>query len=317
MKTLVRVAREDEIRQWDKLLAKNPDGGDIFQSLAMAEVKKSVGWTPEFWVYETSFGEVYATVLVRKFPLVGKLAYIIRGPGVVTSGQLAEIVQANQSIGSDKSPGSRNKSGMTSQVRPCREKSSFFAIKMEPLLAQGMKVPPELVKVPNVQSIASTILVDLSPDESVILAGFRQRARREIREGEKDGLTVIDTDATDENCHTMFELYKTTVNRAGIKIRPKSYFVNFWKTFDANGQGRFFFVKDKNGQVIAGAFICWLGRKAIYKDGGSLRTAKHFSHLLQWEIMKWLKSAVSPATTWTAHRLAISLTTQITPMHRW
>jgi lipid II:glycine glycyltransferase (peptidoglycan interpeptide bridge formation enzyme) len=59
--------------------------------------------------------------------------------------------------------------------------------------------------------------------------------------------------------------------------------------------------------VLAGVFATFLGTKAWYKDGGSTKehSAVMAPHLLQWEVMRWLRArgiesydlvAVPPAT---------------------
>jgi lipid II:glycine glycyltransferase (peptidoglycan interpeptide bridge formation enzyme) len=268
-KTTVRLAREDEIMQWDKLILENPDGGETMQTRTMAEIKKSQGWEPEYWVYETSFGAVYATVLTRHLFGMGRLCYMMRGPGVANAKQFAEIVKLNK----------------------IWEKFGF-AIKMEPPITEVVKTNDDLVKVHNIQPNANTIVLNLSKPEDEILTNFRQRARREIRAAEKEGVTVKQVEITDETLNQMFELYKSTGERAGFFIRPKNYYMNFWCKFaDADEGSLYFAYAPSEKQPLAGAFICHLGKKALYKDGGSRRSDhKHFAHFLQWEIMRNLKS---------------------------
>ena len=265
----VRMANDDEIQNWDKLLATNPDGGDVLQTKTMTTIKHAQGWASEYWIYETDFGKVYATVLARNLRGFGRLCYMMRGPGVINADQFKQIVKLNQTW----------------------DKKSF-AIKMEPPITDTVKSSEKLVKVRNIQPNAHTILVNLSPNEDEILASFRQRARREIRAAEKDGVTARKVGFNQETIDQMFDLYEQTGKRAGFFIRPKSYYKNFWQQFHDAGEGDLYFAYAKDDkQPIAGAFICKLGSKALYKDGGSGRSgAKHFAHLLQWEIMKDLKS---------------------------
>jgi len=263
----MRLATKQEIAEWDKLLQQNPDGGDILQSKTMARVKETQGWQTEFWVHETSFGAVYATVLTRRFRGFGKLAYLARGPGVINAEQLREIVEQNKKL------------------------KGFFAVKMEPPIPLGTKLA-HLKKVPNIQANASTVIIDLRPSEEEILASFRQRARREIRAADKDGIVVKKVKLTDETIDQMFDLYAETGRRAPFFVRPKNYYETFWRYWHAAGEGDLYFAYVSGSKMpIAGAFICKMGQKALYKDGGSQRTAhKHFAHKLQWEVMKDLKA---------------------------
>jgi len=262
----MRLATRDEIANWDKLLQKNPDGGDILQSKTMARTKETTGWKSEFWVYETSFGNVYATTLSQKFFGLGKLAYLVRGPGVVNAEQLREITEQNQKL------------------------KGFFATKMEPAIPWGAKLN-DLKKVKDIQANSSTVMIDLTPSEDQIFASFRQRARREIRAADKDDIEIKKVPLTDETIDQMFKLYSDTGKRAPFFVRPRIYHETFWRYFHSAGEGDLYFAYAPNEKMpIAGAFICKMGKKALYKDGGSERTAhKHFAHKLQWEIMRDLK----------------------------
>jgi len=263
----MRPADAQQIAEWDTLLQTNPDGGDVLQSKSMARIKETQGWKAEFWIYETSFGEIYATALTRKFFLFGTMAYVTRGPGVANVDQLSEIIAENAHL------------------------KGFFAVKMEPPLPLGA-MPGSLTKVRNIQPNASTVIVDLEPSEEEIFASFRQRARREIRAADKDGIRVEKVAVTDATMSQMFDLYALTGKRAPFFVRPKDYYTTFWNSWHAAGEGDLYFAYAPDRETpIAGAFVCHMGDKALYKDGGSERTEyRHFSHKLQWEIMKDLKA---------------------------
>jgi lipid II:glycine glycyltransferase (peptidoglycan interpeptide bridge formation enzyme) len=265
----LRLAYDHEIAKWDQLIQTNPDRGDIFQTKSLAKVKERQGWKPEYWVYETDTGTFYATALIKKMFGIGSLAYIIRGPGVVNSEQLVEVVKANK----------------TSNI-------TAFAIKMEPPIINGVTIPNELIPVKAIQPNVHTIWVDLSMSEDEIFATFRQRARREIRAAANEEIIIKQVDVTNETMEQMYDLYLQTSQRAGFFIRSKTYHETLWRSFTAAGEGELFFAYAKDEtEPVAGAFVCRLGTKAVYKDGGSRRSGvKHFAHILQWEIMKHLKN---------------------------
>lgn len=271
MKKTLRTATPTEIEQWDSLLAKNPYASEPFQSKAFAAVKTARGWTPEFWVYETSFGPVYALALTRKIAGLGRVIYLPRGPSVIEPKQWSEICRLNQQNLNDAA-----------------------VVKMEPPIASPkLKIRRnDLTKIENIQkSIVSTVTVNLSRGEDELLASFRQRARRAIRGGRREQLTVTEGAFSPKNVDLMWKLYKETAKRAGLKIRSEEYFAHFWREYIERDQGRFFFVWEPNSKTpLAGLFVCFVGENALYKDGGSRRGTKaHFSHLLQWETMLYLK----------------------------
>jgi len=256
----------------DEKIILNPDGGDVFQSLEMSEFKSEHDWKWECWQYHLTDKIVTANVLVRAIIGFGNLAYIMRGPGITTKRDLTDIIAANKKAFCNR----------------------FFLIKMEPPLLESEmngQVFKDVVANRAIQPNAHTIVVDLGKSEEEILASFRQRARREIRAGIKEGLMVKRQPLNQTTMDKMYELYETTSVRAGFVVRGKAYHQQLWRKFNQAGHGDLFFVYSNEGEdPIAGAFVCYLGKKAVYKDGGSTRTSnKHFAHLLQWEIMKYLK----------------------------
>ena len=270
MKNTLRRANADEIKHWDELVATNPSAGEVFQSKAFANIKKRQGWQPEFWVYETSFGPVYALFLTRQVLSVGRIVYIPRGPGVINIKQWREICRLNRKF----------------------EKNAVL-IKMDPPIARDRvkTLPEDLIKVGNIQrSSVNTVVIDLNQSEEELLRSFRQRARRSIRGGKKENLRVIDVEPSSSSVAQMWKLYSSTAKRAKLQTRHPKYYHRFWQEFAGSGVGRFFFVLEQNKQEpVAGAFVHWLGQNALYKDGGSRRdTQAHFSHLLHWQIMRWL-----------------------------
>jgi lipid II:glycine glycyltransferase (peptidoglycan interpeptide bridge formation enzyme) len=269
VKNSLRAATEKEIDHWDELVSTNPSGGEVFQTKAFAAIKRHAGWRPEFWVYETSFGPVYALALTRQIIGVGRVVYLPRGPGVVNVKQWREICRLN------------------------RKFDNAVLIKMDPPINRFSlkKLPSDLVKVGNVQrSTVNTVMVDLSQSEDDLWRSFRQRARRSIRGGRKEKLRVVDVEPSPATSQQMWQLYRATAKRAKLATRRKKYYHHFWQEFSRQGHGRFFFVYQPDfNQPVAGAFVHWSGENALYKDGGSRRdTKRHFSHLLQWQIMRWL-----------------------------
>ncbi len=271
VKSLLRAARKDEIAHWDELIATNPAGGEVFQAKAFACIKARQRWRAEYWVYETSFGPVYTLMLSKKIPFLGKISYIPRGPGVIDLRQWREVCRLNRKFMKDA-----------------------ISLKMEPpILCGNIKTLPEdLLHVTDIQgSVAHTVIIKLNKSEDDLWRSFRQRARRSIRGSRKEQLHVVDEGFSHENALHMWQLYKYTANRAHLVTRERKYYYRFWRNYIETGQGRFFFVvKPDSDQPIAGAFVQWSGVNALYKDGGSRRdTCAHFSHLLQWQIMRYLR----------------------------
>lgn len=270
---LIRHATTDEINDWDQRILTNPDGGDPFQLRALADVKQIQGWKSEFWVFEASFGVVYSLALIRNVPGLGRFVYIPRGPGVVSMEQFEELTELLKTSALPRA----------------------FAVKCEPPILKHEEPHRALagtVVARPIQPNVHTVHVDLARSEDAILASFRQRARREIRAAEKEGVKIRAVDVNDTTINQMYELYAETAGRAGFFLRPKTYNARFWRDFSARGSGKLFLAYGPDDAMpVAGAFVCYSAAIGVYKDGGSRRSGvKHFAHLLQWEIMRALRA---------------------------
>src|SRR5680860_718089 len=102
----VRFASQTEIDNWDELILANPDGGNIVQSIELANLKSPAGWRARLVVTECCA----ITIHEHTAPLIGKLWYIPKGPGVQTPSDLA---------------------GLISPLRLFAQKHGVFAIKIE------------------------------------------------------------------------------------------------------------------------------------------------------------------------------------------
>lgn len=266
----MRPATPDEIINWDSLIAQNPSGGDVFQGKVFATAKTEQGWAPQYMVYLFGDQRVYTLYLTRRIPLLGELWYAPKGPGITKRVELNHVLKANQDFTAGK---------------------NIFAFKLDPEIPKEDRLPEGLVKSHNIQPNASTVIVDLSGSEDEILAGFRQRARRSIRQAQAAGVQVKPVNGNEQNYQFMYNMYSGTGQRAGFHVRPYAYYQRLWQLWSQADQGQLFFAM-QGDKVIAAAFAAYLGKKGLYKDGASDRDALNngAAHLLQWQIMRWLKN---------------------------
>jgi len=269
----VRPATRTELAAWDELVAANPDGGQILQTRAWGEFKRAHRWAPRYLVAEGA-RTVAILVLRHSLPGLGALGYVPKGPGVATVEELAPLVD-----------GLRASAG------------GAFAIKIEPEIKQsdasvaGLRSLGLEKSRHDVQISRATIIVDLRPDEDSLIASFKPKCRYNIRLAARRGVTVAPVPLDDRSIDTMYSLMASTRDRAGFTLRSRAYFAGYWRLHEAAGQGQLF-LASLDGQVLAGVFVTFVGRKAWYKDGGS--TKEHSDamapHLLQWEVMRWLRA---------------------------
>jgi peptidoglycan pentaglycine glycine transferase (the first glycine) len=269
----VRAASPSELGHWDALVAANPDGGQILQTRAWGEFKRAHRWAPKYFISET--GPPLAVLELRHgVPGLGSLGYVPKGPGVSDVATLPGVLD-----------GLRATAG------------NAFAIKVEPEIEQSDAAARALRDMGleksrhDVQISRATIIVDLRPDEDAMLASFKPKCRYNIRLAERRGVIVDPVPLDGASIDTMYSLMASTRDRAGFTLRSKEYFAGYWRLHAAAGQGQLFFAS-LEGQVLAGVFATYIGRKAWYKDGGSTKehSAVMAPHLLQWEVMRWLKA---------------------------
>lgn len=269
----MRPASPAEIGQWDDLVKDNPDGGQILQTRAWGEFKRAHRWAPCYLVSEAD-PRMAVLVLGHNVPGLGVLGYVPKGPGVVGFAQLPAVLD-----------GLRETAG------------SAFAIKVEPEVEQSPDAGAALRDMGleksrhDVQISRATIIVNLRPDEDALLGSFKPKCRYNIRLAQRHGVTVAPVSLDDASIDTMYALMASTRDRAGFTLRSREYFAGYWRLHAAAGQGQLFFAS-LDGEVLAGVFATYLGTKAWYKDGGSTKehAAVMAPHLLQWEVMRWLKA---------------------------
>ena len=272
-----RFASAVEVANWDTHVTANPNGGNLLQSEAFAQVKQHFGWKPLHLVYETADYTSYNLVLEKSFPVLGKLWYLIKGPDVESVEDIPGIAAANAEF-----------------VK--RAKLGVFAIKIEPdiILSEDAKRVIEgagLVKTHNLQPNDSTALLDIAPEENQLLRNLHSRGRNAVRRATREGVEVHNAEPTEENFRAMYGLMTTTVEaKSQVRVREYEYYQKFWTNFIDRGQGRLLFVYE-DGVPSVGAFVINYGRKGTYKDGGSLQKRSQYgdSHLVQWTAINQVK----------------------------
>jgi lipid II:glycine glycyltransferase (peptidoglycan interpeptide bridge formation enzyme) len=269
----MRPASRQELGRWDELIVQNPDGGQILQTRAWGEFKRAHRWAPHYLLSES--GPPVATLELRhSVPGLGFLGYVPKGPGVAGPSELPALLDGLRATA-----------------------ASAFAIKVEPEIEQSAAATSALRDMGleksrhDVQISRATIIVDLRPDEDALLASFKPKCRYNIRLAQRHEVTVSPVPLDETSIDTMYALMASTRDRAGFTLRSREYFAQYWRLHAAAGQGQLFFAA-LDGEVLAGVFATSLGRKAWYKDGGSTKehAAVMAPHLLQWEVMRWLKA---------------------------
>lgn len=264
----IRFATQQEIADWDKKILANPDKGNLLQGKLFAEIKVLGGWKPNYVIA----GDIVITILSKKVLSGGTLWYIPRGPGVVNTTELRDILP---------------------ELKIFAAKHGAFAVKIEPELlwneeTERQLTDMDLLKVRRVQP-SSTVLINLEPSLDDIMANLNQKGRNALRRAEREGATVEKVHATAANCYKFYELLSATAD-GQFSIHAFEYYEKFWQDYSKAGMGQMFFAYN-GSELIAAAYAIVIGQKSIYKDGASVRERPIYgaSHLLQWHVIEWAK----------------------------
>lgn len=256
---------------WNSHILDNPDGGNIFQGDEFAKQKTRAGWT----VRQLTIDGVAVTMLEKFIFGFGNIWYAPKGPGVASTEELKTLLPHLKRK-------AKNHHVFTVKIEPEIEKDDE---NMTALHSLG------LISTRPIQPNNNTVYVDIAPAKDTILKSLNQKGRHAIRRAERDGVTVKKVSTNDKNMTIMYDLFRGTADGAGFGIRPKQYYLEFWKRYADADLGQLFFAY-ADGEIVAGAFAIVFGKKSTYKDGASVRERNVYgaSHLLQWHVMLWAKS---------------------------
>lgn len=266
-----RFAKEQEKNDWNKLVIANPDGGNIFQSINLANIKAENGWKIRLIMADN-----YAITVHERYIFgLGKFWYIPKGPGIESIDEIKLLIEP---------------------MKKFAHKNGVFLIKIEPEIVKTNENSAKLetlglVLSRPIQANSSTVIIDLSKDIETIMTNLPQKSRHAINRAKRDGIITKLVEPNETNLQLMTDLMSQTMANKSTTIRSGNYYKKFWKTFTSSNMGALFFAYD-NKKPIAGAFVLVYGNKATYKDGGSTKekTIYGASHALQWHIIEWLKT---------------------------
>lgn len=275
-RAVARFATDDERARWDDLVAANPGGGEVWQADDYLEHKRLGRYVPLRVIVERHDAEPLAVgILTKRVPLLGAWWHVPAGPRPDTSGdplaELDEVVTAIADLAASR---------------------GAFLLKVEPRLAptaEFHRFADEHGWVRHARIIPndSTVLVDVSGSEEDVFRRIGKRARNSINRAKRDGIVVRRVSASDDNTRAFADLLAETAEGKFV-MRIPDYYREFWKRFQSSGTGQLFFA-ERDGTLLAGAFVMRLGKTTTYKDGASLRDKQAYgaSHILQWEALRW------------------------------
>ncbi len=132
----IHFATDNELSSWNERILANPDGGNVLQSFEMAAQKALSGWTPRYIISDN----LAFVALERSVIGLGKLWYVIKGPGAINIDQLSALVP---------------------ELKAFAATNGVFLVKIEPEITKTESITSELarlglLKARNIQPNAKT-----------------------------------------------------------------------------------------------------------------------------------------------------------------
>ena len=283
-----------EQTNWDKSLLDKPSY-HIFQTEEWAEIKNCYGWksTPYSWEFGIK-PAAKAMVLERSSELIfnvitARILYVPRGPLIdwTDNSQAVHVIKELEQI--------------------CRDRKAIF-IKIDPEVLIGRGIPGEESNIPDASGeslrrllisrgwgfskdqiqFQNSVWLDLMEGEEQILARMKQKTRYNIRLAGKKGVTI--RRGRHEDLEKLFLLYAQTSLRDVFTIRGKQYYLDVWTKFMDAGMAAPL-IAEYEGNILAGLFLFWLGKKAWYLYGMSSDEHRDLmpNYALQWEAIRFAR----------------------------
>jgi lipid II:glycine glycyltransferase (peptidoglycan interpeptide bridge formation enzyme) len=259
----------EDASAWDAFVSQARDAS-VLQAWAWGSLKSRYGWraTRYFWG-EPAQATAAIAVLRRGLPGGFQLCYAPRGP--ILDGNLAQWPE-------------------------------FWQALRDRLAAEGgtvLKVDPEWTTdeeraaLQRTGGLASrhpiqhqaTMVVDISGGDDALMR-LKESTRRNIRTGERQGITVEASDAS-AAMETFYELLVETAAREQFTIRPLSYYQDLLALFRERGQVNVYLARHDD-RVLAGAVMLFFGSRLVYLYGGTRTDARDLKpgYLLHWRAIE-------------------------------
>ena len=278
----LRAVQIAQYKEWNCFVNEHRQG-HFLQSWGWGELKSTSGWYPlRLALWDTSCNQIVAAVQVLRrtapyVPLqVGYLAYVPKGPVLDWSNEAlcdTFFVQLHAYL--------RRDGAIALRLEPSQEADRDVVLNR--LVQQNMRTTQAVQPV-------RTIILDITPDETTLLAQMKEKWRYNVRLAGRRGVTVRVAE-TIEDVQAWYRLLEMTGERDQFGIHTLTYYIQVWRTFTPDDTVRLL-LAEFNGQLLAGIFVSVFARQAIYLYGASSNEQRQLmpNYLLQWEAIRWAKS---------------------------
>ncbi|HYM51351.1 MAG TPA: peptidoglycan bridge formation glycyltransferase FemA/FemB family protein [Candidatus Limnocylindrales bacterium] len=258
----------EDASTWDAFVSQASDGA-LLQSWSWGALKSRYGWSVRRYLLREG-GRPVSGVSVLRRPLPGGLAlhYAPRGP--VLDGRLDRLAPLWEGL----------------RERLAADGGIMLKIDPEWSTPEAAAAVEAIGGRPSHHPIQhqATMVVDISGGDDA-LARLKESTRRNIRSGERRGITVEASDASAAMDH-FYDLLQQTAARQSFPVRPRRYYQDLLSLFRERGQIAVYLAR-LEGRLLAGAVMLFFGRTLVYLFGGTADDAQETKpgYLLHWRAM--------------------------------
>lgn len=299
---MMEICTNPPPQDWDRFVADHPQA-HVLQTSPWAELKAAFGWQPQrlmldHYREETIQGSLPdewcwnawqdadesgrrpaggGQILYRNLPGgLGQLAYVPCGPLVDWQDRevVSKLLQGIQEA-------ARAQGALALTLEPCLLDEAAI----RELLADHGFIPSPLGSVQP----RRTIVVDISGEESDILAAMKSKTRYNIRLAGRKGVVVREAEVAD--LPAFERLMATTAERNEFGVHDPAYYEHAYRLFVPRGWARLLLAEVEK-EAVAALMVFALGKRAWYFYGASanVHRKKMPTYLLQWEAIRWARS---------------------------
>jgi lipid II:glycine glycyltransferase (peptidoglycan interpeptide bridge formation enzyme) len=270
----VRISHDTEDPDWDAFLAHTP-GGHHVQTSLWAQVKALLGWRAVRVVVTQGERIVAgAQMLMRPLSLLGSVGYIPKGPLFASGDPLVARLVVDELEQVAKA----HRSQYLVVQPPCEVEALG-----DRLLCKGFE--PSSTQVAPV----ATVAINLAKDLDDILGQMKAGTRRNIRLGQRKGITM--REGTVGDLPAFHRLLVATGQRQGFSPYPEEYFAEMWRVLGPRGHVRLF-LAEYAGEAVSALLLIPFGDTVIYKKGAwsGRHGNRRPNEALHWMAIKWAKA---------------------------
>lgn len=268
---LIRPLAEDERSRWDDFV--RSQRGCFMQSWAWADFKQLEGYrTFRYGIFAGD--RLVGGYIIYFYPHIHAANFLFApGAPLLLPGFESDGVAL-----------------LLKQVKKLAAEQGAIALRIEPVLSEKPAYLADFVRAPVDLLPSETLLIDLQPSTSAILAAMKPKGRYNIRLSQRHNVvTHFTTDAA--AIPTFYDLFWETSQRQDFFAEPYGFFINLCQTLFAADMAEIGLATCKD-QVLAAILMIYWGDRATYLYGGrsSDQPQVMASYGLHWAAMQRAKA---------------------------